>query len=303
MLTLSACSFTGNLLDGARADLGNYGMLVSHCVISGNQGGGLVSPIAPGSVASSIAYLQPAPFGGLLQRGAVQQLEPLPTPFVHAAREYGRVVALDGGLLTLAAPPAGTPGQVVEMADDGQALEVLDVAGGLVSVDPTPGLVALPTTVGWFAPEEPVAEDLRLTPGSVGVGAGMTPPGGAPVDAGVFGSPAGGPPADEDQPPAALFQLARCTPPWSLPIAGDAELVLELHGGPIGPDTLPLGLLVRDAAGTPIAADAFVVDDEVHLAAPPGGWQTGMLVELHGTLLSVDGRPLSAPVALPIVRA
>ena len=51
MFTLSASSLLGNLSAGLRADLGNFGPLVSHCVLSGNRAGGAQSPVAPAMLA------------------------------------------------------------------------------------------------------------------------------------------------------------------------------------------------------------------------------------------------------------
>ena len=58
--------------------------------------------------------------------------------------------------------------------------------------------------------------------------------------------------------------------------------------------------MLLDGAGAEVATAPFAVDGELHVPEPAGGWPAGAALELHGTLRTLDGRPLAAPVLLPL---
>jgi hypothetical protein len=296
---VSASAFLGNLGAGVRASVGQASILLSHNLLSGNKGGGLVAEIAPAAAASSVAWIQPGPWSNATAHASPTQDEALPEPFLRAAREYAKITGLSGASLVLDTPPAFPPAGPVEISDDGIARAIVSLAGTLLSVDPAPDAPRIPGVLEFFGPGDSVAEDLHPVPGSIALGSGMTPPGGPRVDAGPWGSPLPGPPGKEDPVPGPLFRLGMASPSWNA-LGSQEELVLFFVGGRPDPAAAPAAVVLVDAQGHPVAISPFVDGDALRVPSPSGGWVTGDVLELHSGLRSANGRPLASPVALPI---
>jgi len=299
MLTVSTSALFGNHGAGVRAELGNFGIVLSHCVLAGNFGGGLASPATDSVAVSSIAFLQPNPWSGVRRRGSVVVDAPLPLPFAYAPTSFAKVLTLqaDGALLDRV-PEVGV-GDALELAGDEVVRRATDVGADFVRYDPVAAELSAPTTLAGM-PGDSVTEDWRLAAGSVAAGAGMAPPGGAAVDAGVFGAPHAGDPGADDLPAAPFFFAAESTPPWTLPLAAGATLRIAFSGGDVDGASVPSSVFAVDASGDALAIDPRAEGGELVIPAPPGGWHTGDLVELHAGLASVDGVAASVPQALAL---
>ena len=297
MATVSASALFGNGGAGVSGSIGNFGLVLSHCILAGNSGGGLVSDPAPASAVSSVAFLQPAPWPAGAAHASVVLDTAMPLPFLYSPTEFLTVEQAAGGAITVTAQPGFGPDTIVELDDDETVRTATAVGSLAVTVDPPPEgdapivLTALPGT-------DSVTEDWRLDDASPAVGAGMSAPGAEPVDAGVFGSPLGGDPGAEGLVPDPLFWLAESNPPWSLPIAPGSSMDLHFLGGLPTAASLATGLFVVDADGQPVPVTPFVDAGRIVVPPPIGGWNDGDWIELHGGLLSAEGVGLSTPVAL-----
>ena len=300
MVTVSCSAMIGNEGVGLRGSFGQVGLLFSHGVLSGNGGGGFSSEVAPSAAASSMAYIQPTPWSNSLALASPEQDLGLPVPFLRAPREYAAVASVSGATLRLTAMPLLPLDGPVEVADDGVERDVTSLAGTNLTVDPpTEGLV-VPTVAGLFGPGTGVTEDFRPSPGSIATGAGLAPPGGLPVDAGIQGSPPGGAPGSESAVPEELFRLASTSPAWTQALTPSSDLLLSFLDGPPAPASLPAGVFVVDDQGNPVAASLSMQGDQIRVSPPGGGWSPGDVLELFPALAAVDGRPLAVPVAIPL---
>lgn len=303
MATVSASSLAGNLGAGIRASGGRFGVVASHCVIAGNRAGGCVSDLVPSVATSSVAYLQTDPWIGAVDHECAVQEHALPPPFQRFSREFARAVGVGGGALVLDALPLTGSGALVEVADDGVARVATSIAGASLVLDPPTAELALPASVAFFDARtgaNEVVEDLRLTPNSVAVGAGMSPPGIAAPDAGPFASPFGGVPGRESELPAALFYLGSVEPPWTIPLAAQAELHLEFVGGTPDLASALSALFVVRPQGVNVPITLFVEQDVLIVAPPPDGWHGDEVLEICAGLQSTGGRALACPVGIPL---
>lgn len=294
---VSTSAFVGNTGYGVRAVQGNFGLLLSHCVVAGNALGGVSSEVAPASFTSSVAWLQTEPWkAGAAHHSVAATAPPV---FARAPLAYHRITGISGGLLKLDPPASFAVGTTVEVAEDGVERVASQVGAAGVGIDPARP-VAPPSSLGVFDEAGSVAEDWGPAPGSPIEGAGMPPPAGGSVDAGPSGAPLGGEPGLDELVPPPLFVLAGSTPPWSLPVSSLDTLALVFTGGDPDPASLPVGLSAVDPLGQPLPLDAWVEDGLVHVAAPPGGWRNGTRLELHGALASTNGHPNAAPLSVPL---
>jgi hypothetical protein len=301
-VTVSASSLMGNLGAGIRAGIGNVGVIASHCAIAGNGEAGFVSEVVPSLAVSTIAYLQPNPRVGSASHYGVTQEIDTPPPFQRAPREFARAVAASASQLVLEHAPTSGSGSIVEVADDDLARTASAIAGNTVVVAPALESVVLPSMVAFFdGPlEAGVVDDLRLTPNSSALGAGMAPPGRAAVDAGPFAAPLGGTPGRESQLPPALFYVGSIEPPWTAPVDFAAELRLAFVGGE--PDLVSAlsTVFVVDAFESSLPITLFVEDGHLVVAPPLGGWNGDEVLELCAGLRSTAGVELASPVAIPL---
>lgn len=300
MATISSCAIFGNGGAGVSSSFGEVGVLLSHCVLSGNRGGGLSSEVAPAAAVSSVAYIQTAPWSDVTAIASPVQSLGLPVPFLRTPREYAGVISSSGGVLNLAGAPALPPDGPVEIADDGVERAVLSLAGTRLDLDPAPSPAFFPTIVGFFGPGAGVAEDFRIVAGSIAADTGLAQPGGPPVDAGILGSPSGGPPGQDRSVPYTMFRLAATSPPWTQPIPPTSDLLLAFVDGSPDAVTASGGVFVVDAQGNILGAAVSVDGNLVRVSPPPGGWISGHVLELFPALRSTDGRSLAVPLAIPL---
>jgi hypothetical protein len=299
-LTVSASAFLGNQGAGILSTLGNFGLLASHCVLSGNNQGGVSSSPAPASAVSSIAYLQPTPWAGTHVYFCPGQPDPDPTPFLNAPRGFAQITAVAGSALTLNWPPSGPMDAIAEVSDDGVPRSILSVGGYTIQVDPVASGIVPPQPLSFFAPGSDAIDDYTLSPSSVAIAAGMPPIAGGSSDAGPHGAPKGGVPGSEDLLMPELFYFANSSPTWVHPISPSADLELSFSGGTPEPNGAPLFVQVVDADSTPLLVSTWVADGVVHLAAPVGGWPQGASIQLHRRLPAVAGTTLASPVVIPL---
>lgn len=295
---VSACAFLANVGPGVLSSEGNVGVLASHCAFLGNLGGGFLATLAPGTATSCAATQQanPYPPGGAL--ASVSQPASLPAMFAAAPREVARVEGFDGTFVFLSAIPGGGP--TAELADDGVPRAVVGQSANRLRLDPPPTGTWAPSTLAFFDPGVGVEEDWSPAPGSAATGAGLPPLAGPPPHAGPAGAPGGGAPGTSDPAAVEPFRLATVDPPWTLPIDPLAEIRLSFCGGGPDPAAAPLGVTLLDAGGAAVPLTPFVQGGALHIPAPAGGWRTGQSLVLLADLRSTDGRPLAAPVAIPI---
>jgi hypothetical protein len=292
MALVSASSFTSNLGHGVHSSLGNAGVALSHCVLSGNDLGGVLPEQALATVGSSVAQLQPEAFGDSLTRGTltVDQPEIL---FRYAPIEYHRVLSQSGAELTLDAPLVNATGLAAELAGDGTLRTIESKDANKVRVTPAPEAVMLPSTLAIFPLSDSVDEDYRPVTDSAVLGAGIATPAGEAVDAGIFGSPIGGAPGVEDLFPKRLFRVSATAPGWGQVVNTQASVRVHFAGGTPDEATLADGFRVIDAAGTVWTVGGELQAGVLAVSPPPGGWSTGDRIELYGSLRALqDGTPL-----------
>lgn len=300
MCTLSASALLGNQEYGARASIGNYGLVASHCVFAGNFLGGCTSEHVGAIVLSSVAYRQASPWSGVIVQRDVSQSAADPDLFLRAPREFGKIVGFDAlGAIVQVLPETGA-GLPVEVQDDGVLRLSTSIIGTSLGLDPAAESFAVPGVAAFFDSGDSVVEDWRLGPSSIATGAGLGAPFGAPVDAGIFGSPSGGLPGREDVVPARLFRVASTSPDWTLGLGAQATLVLSFEDGAPEPASVPSGVFLVDVSGAPVPITPFVIGETLEVPAPSGGWIGGQVLELFPALRSTAGDPLRISLALPI---
>ncbi len=301
LLLISSSVFMGNAGRGVSLSEGNWGGIVSHCVLAGNDGGGMASPFVGSSSISSVAYLQPSPWSGTRVRAGLITSETLPSPFEHAPTAFARVVAIDSAGVELATTPSFGVGTLVELADDGTPRSATSLSGRDVALAPAPSARPLPTSLAAFpaAPEANTRESWAPGAGSALVGAGSPRPDGAPVDAGPFGAPAGGAPGQLELGSAEPFRAAGLEPPLGQAFTPSTDLLLDFAGGAPDPASVPVSLRILRGGGE-IGASAMVEGARLRVLAPAAGWQDGDLVEVHGNLRSLEGRCLASAIGVPV---
>ncbi len=300
LVTLSASALTGNLSAGARASLGNVPLLVSHCVVAGNAAGGIVQGVVRGSATSTAGHLQSKAFQGITPHFSLD-LDSSTLPFSNAPIQYLTATKLTGNeVITATAPDFGS-GSVCELSDDGVAYLSQSVTSASVFLDPAPTSIPIPTRLRAFPPASPVLEDYIPSPASPLLGAGMSFPGFPAEDCGPFGSTHPGPPGSEDLVSARPFYLAHTVPAYGSALGSGQVLTLQFSGG-LAPANIPAGAIrvTQGTTGIDVPVDLAVTNGQIQVSPPIGGWQSGMVVELHRRLTSASGDLLIAPVALPI---
>lgn len=299
VVVLGASALVGNGGPGVRSSFGNRTLLVSHCLFSGNAGGGVVSEVTRSTVTSSVAYLQSDPLVGAVARGSVLREVSDSDLFVNAARAVG--VAVDVGLdeVLLGAALDAAPSDVLELADDGVDRIVRSVQGNLIRFDPALLDAALPCSVAVFDPTDSVAEDYRLPPGSVAAGAGLAPAG-LLADAGPWGAPRAFSPGEVGFDSPDTFVVAEVTPALVQSLGSSEPIVIEFAGGTPSMSLAAGAVRAVTSGGTNLDIDYFVENGGLHVLPPPSGWgQEEVFIELHSVIRTIDDRPLSAPVTLP----
>ena len=298
--TVSASAFVGNQGRAIDSSQGNFGVLASHCVISGNSLGGMSSSPAPLSVVSSVAYLQPAAWAAGTARFVAEQSDADPAPFLDAARGFAQIHGQSGDTLTLNSQPGGPLDVVAEVSDDGVPRDILGVSGTAIRVNPAPTSIVAPQPIAFYAPGSAAVEDYELSLASIARDAGLPTSGGGTSDAGPHGTPIGGIPGAAGLLSAPLFHCAGTSPSWVQPIAASADLELRFAGGTPDPVFAPLFVVALDANDQELIVNAFVANDLLHVPAPSGGWPTGATIRLHEQLPSVARNSLAAPVVIPL---
>lgn len=298
LVVASDCDLSANGGAGARAAEGVGTLVLSRSLLAANALGGLVSELSPALAVSSLAWLQPDPFPGSRTHHSLALTEPA---LARLPLFYTRIDSWDAeapSLLGVLAEPDGSG--PLEIADDGVARTLVGLgAPGEILVDPAPDLVLPAAVLTAFGPGDDVIEDYRALPGGAADGSGMGAPGEPGTDLGPLAAP--GIPGEPGNPPPP-FRPASLEPSLGGSLASGDELVLTFAGGQPDPARVDAtSVVVRDAGGDDVGASAFVLDGQLHVAPPVGGWPAGELVlELHAGLSSLDGRLLAAPLALPL---
>jgi hypothetical protein len=271
---------------------------LTHSLLAGNAGGGMISRDVPSSAVSSIGYLQSAAFdANTLQVDDVSSNDPAAVAFLNAPEEYALVTARSGAVLTLAAAPGFTTAAKLELADDDVERTAASIAGAQVTLSAAPDDLGLPGLLAAFAPGAAgVDEDYGLGAGSIALGAGLHG-----ADAGPAGSAAPGPPGMADGSPLELFYPLATTPEIAVLVGANESLVIEfsavLSGASVNAST------VRALRGaTPLGITLQTSGNLLTIDPPGGDWGAGdFRVELDG-LQAADGTVLSGAMVLPFQR-
>lgn len=301
LAVVSASVAAGNLGAGIRATFGNRPLIATHCVVTGNFAGGVVSDTVRSGATSCVAFLQADPWTGTASVGSVVETDPLVGMFENAAEGFERVLSVAGAVITLDRPATFAGNAALEIADDGRARSASSVAGAEITLSDAPGAVRVPSTLFVFGPGASAAEDYHLPAGSPALGAGLASPGAPAVDAGVWGSPGSGEPGRADLEPEELFRV-RATSPVLTAGLGAMEAIDISFSADLDPSSVVLDE-VRAALddGTEIPVTFHSAGDTITIDPPAGGWAPGPFrVELFRGLRSTDGHPLVSPLALPL---
>lgn len=300
LAVVSASALTGNVGPGLRASFGNRVVAAAHCLFAGNGGGGFRSEVTESTATSCLAFVQPAAWSGVRTEASLDLSGPPSGLFLRAPESYAFAESVEEERVVLASDPQAGPGDLVEVADDGTPRTVVAVAGRAVTIDPPLEDLRLPSLVSVFEPGDTVEEDYRLAPASPALGAGMTPPGGPIVDAGIWGSPAAGLPGLSGVGDPGLFVVASTVPLLHEVLGRDDVIRIGFGGG--APSSASLGLdTVRAVthSGTELPIDVFLDGGELMIAPPPAGWgPEGTSLEVHAALRSEAGTALTAPLTL-----
>jgi hypothetical protein len=297
-LVVSASSFVANQGAGVRSSLGNVGLALSHCLVSGNVDGGVRAQSAPATAISSASHLQATPFSQVGLRGT-PVLPATPLPFQYAPIEFRRVLGLTADGVTLDSAIQSDTSLAVELSADEVVRTVVTSAGAEVTLSVPPTSAFLPASLAIFPGASSVAEDYTPRADSALIGAGVSTPLGAPVDAGPLGGPLPGQPGIEDLSPTSLFYAGRTEPAWGRAIGTSQDFRIELVGGVPDGASLPGGVQLIDGAGVAWPLSATLVGGAIVVSPPAGGWAAGDRVELHGSLISESGTPC-LPVSIPV---
>ncbi|QDV08196.1 hypothetical protein Poly30_37320 [Planctomycetes bacterium Poly30] len=301
-VVIDTSALVGNQTYGVRTEMGNVGLLLSHCVVAGNRLGAQFGGVAPILATSSIAYLQPGPWSASDSHRSVDTVQTQPLPFAEAPSALYPVLSFADGVATLAVQPTLGIGATVELNDSGQVLLVESVTGTEVGLADAPTESLAPGVLGWFESGS-VVEDWRLSGGSPALGAGMALPGGPARDAGIFGASVTGAPGRLDLQPVDTFWFAETAPTWSRAIGSSESLVLRFEGGTLDTSTGMAGVDAVDAAGSPVPIGILTAGSVVIVSPPGTGWTTGTRIQVHDSLRTLDGRELCASVAIPLTVA
>lgn len=291
----------GNQRAGLRASLGNKVVAATHCVFAGNLEAGFASELVTSAASSCVAWLQPAPWSGVLVDGCVAVDDATVACFERVPSAYASVLDVVGTTLTLANADALTPLEHVELAEDGILRTVQAIGGDAVVLDLVPAFLRLPALLAAFDASASVLEDYGLASQSPARGAGMRAPLAPPVDAGPFGAPlplAPGIPLEV----AARGLHPIATEPDLAQGPGATQTLEIVFSAPLDPASATLDRVrALDGNDGDLAISFFVLEGRLIVSPPPTGWGRGPLrLELHRGLASSAGDPLATPLALPI---
>ena len=302
LVVVSSSAFAANLGAGVRTLLPNRTVALSHCILAGNQAGGVISSGVESGTTSSLFYLQPAPSQNTRAWFDVIETDPMGGLFTSAPEEYLRVTAVSGNELTVAGMPALMPGVPIELNDDGESLTADMVVAPIITASSVSADVTAPASLAAFAGMASVDEDYTLPVGSPGLGAGMTS--GAPVDAGIFGAPIAVAPGTGVEQRPNLFYPTSSNPPPVTVLENTQSIQIDFSR------TIPAGSFDsttvrarRTEGGPDLNIGIATSGSQLTVTAPGGGWGTGgFVIELHRGLQATDGTSMSAPVAIPYRR-
>ncbi len=300
---ISASASSANLGAGLRVDQGAAQVLVSHAAISGNLGGGLVATTGAVASSSSVARLQAQPWIGAVSHADLTVDQDWPPVFRHEPRLFGTVIAETSAGLQLTEMPGDlVSGQPVSLGGEETARFVAALVADTLTLDPAPANVSLPAVLAAYQGIQ-VVDDYAPAPLSAAVGAGLTAPGAAPRDAGPFGAPFGGPPGGSDGPEPSSWSVTSIEPPLVAGASAQAAIEVLFSGAAPDPTTVDATTVtVRGPAGELLSAVTLVEDGALVIDPRPVGWPSGTSwIELHVGLRSLDGQPILAPLALPVV--
>ncbi|MCA9002597.1 MAG: right-handed parallel beta-helix repeat-containing protein, partial [Planctomycetes bacterium] len=193
MATASACAFLGNQAMGVRSSLGNVGVVLSHCVLSGNAQGGFASTSNRGSVASSVAFLQTDAWQNVETTHVHDQATFDPELFLSAPSGWAQTIGMFGEQIRLEGGITLNPGDTVEFEGDGVSRNVIGQVGNVLDLSPRPEAMRFPGQLAlWPGPNV----DTDWTPGPLSplYEAGLGPLGGPFPHAGPAGAIVNGAP-------------------------------------------------------------------------------------------------------------
>ena len=300
--TASSSAFTANLGAGVRTVLANRTVALSHCILAGNEAGGVLSAGPDSGTTSSVFYLQPTAAQNTRSWFDVTETNPLAGLFTNAPEEYLRVTSVMGNDLTVSGTPALMPGVPIELNDDGQALTASMVAPPVITASSVPAGFTVPASLTAFANMASVVEDYALPGGSAAIGVGMTS--GAAVDAGVLGSPVGLAPGTIEEVARELFYPTSSNPPPATLVGGSQSIQIDfsknLSAGTFNATTVRAK---RTEGGATLGIGINTSGNRLTISAPGGGWGAqDFVIELHDGLQGTGGTPMNAPVAIPYRR-
>ncbi|MSR61656.1 MAG: hypothetical protein EXS08_04305 [Planctomycetes bacterium] len=303
LLSVTSSAFVGNSEFGVRAEgppagIGNRSVVLTHCLLASNFGGGLSSRDLAAAASSTIAYQQTTAFdANTIQVGNVSASDLATIAFASAPEEYCHVLARSGATLTLSTPTGFSTAGVLELGDDTNELAAATIAGSTVTLTAAPADFDAPGLLAAFPPgSADVNEDYQLLAGSTALATGMNG-----ADAGPFGSPLAAAPGVTEEKPAELLSALTVTPALSTTIGSNQALVIAfsktLNGASANAGT------VRALRGAnTLNVTLQTSGAQLTINAPGGGWGAGdFRIELDG-LAASDGTVLSGALALPFQR-
>ncbi|MCK6444756.1 MAG: right-handed parallel beta-helix repeat-containing protein [Planctomycetes bacterium] len=298
---VAASVFSGNRGYGVLAENGNVPVLASHSLFTGNSLGGFASPDVTSTVVSSVAALQTNAFSGVTQHHTVTENDPDAPLFVRTPREFRGVDTTAGSKLVLTSLGDLAVGDRIEFADDGVERTLSSIGPGTqVALSPALDAFLVPSSLGRFAPGVAVDEDWHVVAGSVAEGAAMIPTGGAAVDAGPLSAPGVVTPGVLAALPPTRFFVSSVSPRLDQALGANDTIELTFLGSTLDASSADAShVRALDGAGTALAVQLLSVGDQLHVAAPAGGWPSGTVrLELHAGLAAQSGDELAAPTLL-----
>jgi hypothetical protein len=300
----SNCVLTGNHGWGLHAEGGQVPVEATHCILAGNDLGGMASDTVESSAASCATWLQANDWSNVRTHFVAASDDAGEAMFAIAPEEYLFVTAVNAPKLTLASLGSLAVGDPVELADDGEARAIDSIGPGTnVGLAPAALPSIVPTSLARFAAGASVGEDYHLAANSAAAGAGMSAPGGPPVDAGCYGSPVQGDPGVLEIEAQPLFRPASASVAFSKPLATSDSFDVAFAGGALDASSISAqSVRVLDANGQPLNAYFSAVAGPLHVDPPTGGWpaSTAFVLELHAGLSSTAGQPLATPLAIAL---
>jgi len=302
LVTISSSAFAGNLGAGVRTLLATRSVALSHCILAGNEAGGVLSAGTDSGTTSSIFYLQSQPTQNTRSWFDATETDPMGGMFNNAPEEYLRITAAMGNDLTAAGMPALMPGVPIELYDDGDALTANQVVTPVITASSVPSGLTLPAALAVFANMASVDEDYNLAGGSAALGQGMT--NGPTRDAGIFGGPVANAPGTVEEVRRDLFYPVSSNPPPLNVISPNQSIQIDfnrtLQGGTFDSTTVRAK---GTEGGSTLNIGIATNGSRLTVSAPGGGWGSqDFVIELHRGITSSNGTPLTTPIAIPYKR-